>query len=170
MDQSPQDTGGSSSSKVALMVVGTIIGHELPPPPSTSKNGNGNDTSSRPWWQIVLGTGQAIVVPIVSQVWNWSWIILHRAMALTSQTLLGRQPPPPAPTTTSDGNNINNTSRPWWQIALGTGQAIVWQVWNWSWIIFQRAMAATSQTLLGHTRQQPPSGGAAGGRRPEEVD
>jgi hypothetical protein len=98
MDQSPQDTGGasgsnssSSNSKVALMVVGTVIGHELAPPPPTSKDGNDNG-NSRPWWQMVIRTGQAIVW----QVWNWSWIILHRALAATSQTLLAytRQQPP----------------------------------------------------------------------------
>lgn len=111
MDQSPQDTGGSSS-KVALMVVGTVIGHELVPPP-----------------------------------------------------------PPPRTTTPTPMNDDDddNTSRPWWQTVIRTGQAIAWQVWNWSWIILRKAMAAASQNLLAYTRQQPPSE-AAGAGRPEEVD
>jgi hypothetical protein len=87
-------------------------------------------------------------------------------------TVIGHElaPPPPPQTTTEEDNK--NSNRPWWQTVLRTGQAIVWQVWNWSWIILHRAMAATSQTLLGYTRSQPPppAAGTGAGRRPEEVD
>jgi hypothetical protein len=84
IDQSPQDTSNSSSSnnsnKVALLVMGTIIGHELAPSPEPAHD----DVS---WWQMGLQAGQAIGW----QVWNWAWVTIYRAVVATRQTLLGWQ-------------------------------------------------------------------------------
>ena len=72
LEHSPQD----SSHKVALMVVGTVIGNEL-------AGIAGPNTDKPCWWQVVFSVGKTVVW----HAWDWAWHILRQTMATTRQLL-----------------------------------------------------------------------------------